>query len=226
MIQHLIFDLDRTIYPTDTRMSADISYRIKKYAADFWHVDFEEGARKRSQAVKKYGTTLDWLVEAGGFSDIEDYFASVHPENECDGLYKTPALRPLLESLPQRKIILTNSPYEHADRVLRFLEVRDLFDAICDIRMNKLKGKPAAGAFRTALELCGGTVQDSIFLDDAEGYTDGWAALGGIAVLVDPDGKKLNTPDLPGTTYCIKDIYELPALLETIELSLKNGKDD
>lgn len=217
MIKHLIFDLDRTVYPADTRMSDDISYRIKRFASEFWGLDFEEGARQRSEAVKKYGTTLDWLVEAGGFADIEAYFAAVHPSDECCGLYKTPQLRPLLESLPQDKMILTNSPYEHAQRVLEFLEVRDLFGSICDIRANNLKGKPAASAFYRALEMCGGTVQDSIFLDDAEGYTDGWARLGGIAVLVDAAGKKLNTPGLPGKTYCIKDIYELPALLKEIE---------
>ncbi|MBQ6780970.1 MAG: HAD-IA family hydrolase [Treponema sp.] len=217
MITHLIFDLDRTVYPADTKMSDDISYRIKRFASEFWGLDFEEGARQRAEAVKKYGTTLDWLVEAGGFADIEAYFAAIHPSDECCGLYKTPQLRPLLESLPQRKMILTNSPYEHADRVLNFLGVRDLFDSICDIRANNLKGKPAASAFQRALQMCGGTVENTLFLDDAEGYTDGWAALGGIAVLVDAEGMKLNTPNLLGKTYCIKDIYELPALLNQID---------
>lgn len=217
MIQHLIFDLDRTIYPADTQMSDDISFRIKRFASEFWGLDFEEGARQRAEAVKQYGTTLDWLVTAGGFDDIEGYFAAVHPKDECGGLYKTPALRPLLESLPQRKMILTNSPYEHADRVLRFLEVRDLFDSICDIRANDLKGKPAPTSFQKALEMCGGTLEDTIFLDDAEGYTDGWARLGGTAVLVCPEGKTLNTPGLPGKTYWLKDIYGLPELLKTLD---------
>ena len=153
MIKNLIFDLDRTVYPAHCEMSNSISFLIKKYASDFWHVDFEEGAKLRSAAVRKFGTTLDWLVEAGGFTDIEDYFAAVHPADECKGLYPLPGLRPLLTSLPQTKVILTNSPYEHADRVLSFLGVRDLFCAICDIRMNKLKGKPAATAYEKALEL-------------------------------------------------------------------------
>ena len=113
-------------------------------------------------------------------------------------------------------MILTNSPYEHADRVLKFLGVRDLFDSICDIRANNLKGKPAASAFNKALEMCGGSLEDSIFLDDAEGYTDGWARLGGTAVLVCPEGKRLHTPGLPGKTYWIKDIYALPSLLEKL----------
>ena len=100
--------------------------------------------------------------------------------------------------------------------MLEFLGVRDLFDSICDIRMNNLKGKPAASAFQNALSLCGGSIENTVFLDDAEGYTDGWARLGGIAVLVDERGPHLNTPNLPGKTYCIKDIYELPALLEKL----------
>mgnify|MGYP002627285227 FL=1 len=216
MIKHLIFDLDRTVYPAHTEMGNRISYLIKKYAADFWHVDFDEGAKLRHKALLKYGTTLDWLVEEGGFTDIEAYFAFVHPEDECSGLPKAPALLPLLESLPQRKLILTNSPYEHAERVLRHLGVREQFDAICDIRMNKLHGKPAADAFYKALELCGGTISDTLFLDDCEGYTDGWAALGGTAVLVSEEPPELCTAGLAGKTVQIKDIYELPALLASL----------
>lgn len=215
-VKHLIFDLDCTIYPAHCKMSENISYLIKKYASDFWRVDFEEGARLRQDAVRKYGTTLDWLVEAGGFTDIEGYFAFVHPEDECKGLCKDPSLRPLLASIPCNKVILTNSPYEHAERVLQFLGVRDLFDAICDIRMNGLKGKPAAPAYEKALSLCGGTVADTLFLDDAEGYTDGYAALGGTAVLVRDCAPSLNTQGLPGRTLHIRDIHELPALLESL----------
>lgn len=216
MITHLIFDLDRTVYPARTEMGSRISYLIKKYAADFWHVSFDEGARLRRDAVLTYGTTLDWLVEAGGFTDIEDYFATVHPADECSGLPQAPALRPLLESLPQQKLILTNSPYEHADRVLRHLGVRDLFSHICDIRMNGLHGKPAASAFYKALELCGGTVSDTLFLDDCESYTDGWAALGGTAVLVGDEAPTLCTQGLAGRTVQIADIYALPALLSSL----------
>ncbi len=215
-IKHIIFDLDCTLYPADSAMSRDISYRIKKYAADFWQVDFEEGVRQRKEAIKKHGTTLDWLVEDGGLSDIEDYFAAVHPENECDGLAKAPELRPLLASLPYNKVILTNAPYEHADRVLTFLEVRDLFDAICDIRQNGLKGKPAASAYERALSLCNGTVQDTLFLDDEEGYANGYAALGGTAVLVTKRERKSSSPGFPGSVIQIPDIYALPALLESI----------
>lgn len=216
MIEHLIFDLDRTLYPLHTEMSDRISYLTKKFVADFWHVSLEEGSKMRHDGVVKYGTTLDWLMSAGGFKDVDGYFKTVHPDNECEGLPKAPALRPLLESLPQKKMILTNSPAEHAERVLKFLGVRDLFDSICDLRMNHMKGKPYASAFNTALRMCGGTIENTLFLDDAEGYTDGWVALGGTAVLVNEGGMKLHTPNLAGRTLVIKDIYELPSLLQTL----------
>lgn len=215
-ITHLIFDLDCTVYPAHTPMGDGISYRINKYASDFWHVDFATGAKMRRTALLQYGTTLDWLVEAGGFTDIEDYFAYVHPEDECSGLPPEPRLRPLLEALPQKKLILTNAPYEHAERVLRHLGVRDLFCAICDIRMNSLRGKPAAAAFYKALELCGGTLEHTLFLDDCEGYTDGWAALGGTAVLVSAEPPHARTQGLRGKTMQIEDIYALPALLASL----------
>ena len=157
---------------------------------------------------------------------MEGFFRHVHPENEADELKEDPGLRPFLQSIEIPKIICTNAPREHAERVLKKLNVIDLFSEICDIRDFNLQGKPYPSAFKIALKKAGGTIENSIFIDDMLKYTDGWESLGGTAVLVgNKNGHHLNPeaaaknkekPLHPGRTLKIESIYKLPDILSLL----------
>lgn len=218
MIKHLIFDLDKTVYSESSRMSEGISRRIIGFCAKFLNVDFGDVILIRENALKKYETTLEWLKSLGlSESGVEEYFSYVHPKDEISELEVDPNLRGLLQSIDLPKVILTNSPKEHAEHVLRHLGVRDLFhDEISDIRKNKMKGKPYEFAYKNALDIIGGKIDDTLFLDDWGVYVAGYAALGGTAVQV---GSAPLPPDhflLPGKVFQIKDIYELPVFLKSL----------
>src|SRR5574344_393576 len=228
MITHLIFDLDDTLYPSTAKMGDGITYRMLAFVADYLKVSFEEGKRLRARDMPQYGTTLEWLMAAHGLKDQESFFAAVHPDDETKDLDYDPNVRPFLENIKQHKVILTNAPREHAERVLDFLNVRDLFDGIIDIRKNDLRGKPYERAYRNALELIHGTVQNTLFLDDAQKYTEGYVRLGGDAVLVGPQQNpfdvkpnlKVPLPPVPGVkhgrTMPIDSIYGLAEILGTV----------
>lgn len=228
MITHLIFDLDDTLYPSTAKMGDGITYRMLAFVADYLKVSFEEGRRLRARDMPSYGTTLEWLMGAHGLKDQESFFAAVHPAEETNDLDPDPNLRPFLETIKLPKVILTNAPKEHADRVLDFLNVRDLFDGIVDIRKNNLKGKPYEYAYRNALNLTDGTVNDTLFLDDARKYTDGWTRLGGDAILVGPQKNPfdikanmnvllLPVPDVhSGNTMHIDSVYGLTEILSNL----------
>jgi putative hydrolase of the HAD superfamily len=194
--------------------------------ADFFHVSFEEAVKLRKKNLPYHSTTLAWL-SSEGFHDPEAYFARVHPDNEIEELEKSPRLRPFLESLEQNKVILTNAPSEHAERVLKYLGVDDLFDAIVDVRACDLKGKPAPCAYEKALAACGGTVADTIFFDDQKKYTDGFTAIGGTAVLIgtgygaygqdgikNTNGVEENESSGTGRTIRLGSIYEFPSIVD------------
>ena len=157
-----------------------------------------------------------------GLKDIERYLAYIHPESEADELDADENLRPLLTSIDMPKSILTNSPREHAERVLEKLNVADQFESICDIRDCDFKGKPYESAYRRALEKCGHTIGDTLFLDDQRKYIDGYTALGGNAVLVGEadetsDSNTSHGSDFArGRVFRIPDIYALPTLLQQI----------
>ncbi len=216
MIKHLIFDIDDTIYSQNCKMSAGVRNRIVGYCAKFFNTSFEQALKDRNKALNTYDTTLEYL-KANGLKDIEDYFAFVHPAEEISELEMDSALRPLLESIKMPKVILTNAPSEHAEHVLNFLKVRDLFcNEISDIRRNQLKGKPFDFAYKDALSIVGGTIQDTLFLDDDPIYIKGYLKLGGFAALV---GKKQSEEDFSFAAehfFKINTIHELPALLKQI----------
>ena len=224
-VKNIIFDLDNTLYSPTSAMDAGISRRMMDAVADFLGMDLEAASELRHKNVPYYSTTLEWL-RSRGLTDVEGYFAKVHPDNEADELAYDKDLRSFLQSIEQKKIVLTNAPREHADRVLEKLKIADLFSAVVDIRACGLLGKPYANSYKIALEKCGGTIDDTIFLDDQYKYTDGFEALGGTALLVgNKNGAHLNpesaaynkdVPPHPGRTIKIESVYDLPKILSAL----------
>lgn len=224
-VKNIIFDLDNTLYSPTSAMDAGISRRMMDAVADFLGMDLDAASELRHKNVPYYSTTLEWL-RSRGLTDIEGYFAKVHPDNEADELAYDKDLRSFLQSIEQKKIVLTNAPREHADRVLEKLKIADLFCAVVDIRACGLLGKPYANSYKIALQKCGGTIDDTIFLDDQYKYTDGFEALGGTALLVgNKNGARLNpesaaynkdVPPHPGRTVKIESVYDLPKILSAL----------
>ena len=224
--KHLLFDMDNTLYPASSDMDKGITRRMLECVADFFHCDMEKATQLRAERIVHYSTTLEWL-RAEGMSDIEGFLAHVHPDNEADELLPQPKLRDFLISLNMPMSILTNAPHEHADRVLEKLGVADLFEAVTDIRDAGFNGKPYPDAYLAALRKVGATLEETLFLDDMQKYTDGWVALGGTAVLIgDQNGKPLtedaesmkqaraaNKTGKPGRTIRLQSIYEMGSLL-------------
>jgi putative hydrolase of the HAD superfamily len=219
---HLLFDMDNTLYPASSAMDKGITRRMLECVAEFFHCSMDEAIALRSERIVHYSTTLEWL-RSEGLTDIEGFLAHVHPSNEAEELPPQPGLREFLISLNMPMSILTNAPHEHADTVLGKLGIADLFEAVTDIRDAGFNGKPYPDAYLAALRKVGADIENTLFLDDMQKYTDGWVALGGTAVLIgSPNGKplaedarsmlearKANKSGKAGTTIRMKSIYEL-----------------
>lgn len=225
-IEHIIFDLDNTLYPASGAMDEGITKRMQDCIMKHFNCNREEAIQIRKENIRNHSTTLEWL-RSSGFTDVEGFFAHVHPENEADEVDFNPELRSFLMGIKIPKIILTNAPKEHAERVLKKLNVQDLFETICDIRSCDFLGKPYYTAYQKALDLCGGTIENTIFIDDLQKYTDGYAAIGGTAILLgNKTGNPLNpespavfkgTPPHPGKTIKIASLEELPMVINLLQ---------
>jgi putative hydrolase of the HAD superfamily len=212
MIRYILFDLDNTLYPVSSGMEDALHKRIVGYMSSFLGLSPEEAQGERSAGITRYGTTLEWLIHEKGFTDIDGYYAAVHPDGEEDGLAVDPALRPFLESLPVPRAILTNSPREHSDRVLKKLGITDLFTHVFDMRWNGNRGKPLPVAFYRALGVLGASPAETLFIDDYPMYVEGYLALGGAGLLLD---ERDAHPDFPHPR--IRRLRDLAAFLDLPE---------
>jgi putative hydrolase of the HAD superfamily len=194
VLKYLLFDLDNTLYSCRYGLERNVSRRIKGFAAAFLGTSTEEAWRQRHEVINKYGTCLEWLMTEKGLSDVEAYFAAVHPPGETDSLVPDPALRELLASIPIPKAILTNSPKEHADAVLEKLGLGDLFTHIFEIRQCGFIGKPRKEYFEYALRTLGANIDDVLFIDDYPNYVQGFINLGGKALLYDEEDTHKDSP--------------------------------
>ena len=208
MTKALMFDLDNTLYSEKTGMETRVLAAINEFVGAFLDLSPEAANLERRQGVKSYGTTLEWLIFSKGFDDPEAYFSYIHPEGETERMVPDPMLKALLDSLPYPKIILTNSPLEHAHRVLAALGIQDCFQAIYDIRFNGLVGKPHPKSFLRALESSCLEVESTVFVDDLPKYILGYQALGGRSILKD-EGKRYRDRGFER----IESLAELPSIL-------------
>jgi len=108
----------------------------------------------REKYFLKYGTTLRGL-QAHHNIDTEDFLAFVHDLPLKDYLTPNPILREVIASLPTRNLIFTNADSNHADRVLRALGLRDLFEKVIDVNAIAPYCKPMPESFQIAMKAAG-----------------------------------------------------------------------
>jgi len=208
MLKYLIFDLDNTLYSGRLGLEKKVERRLKAFCAEFLSVSPEEAWSQRLAAAGKHGTCLEWLMAEKGFSDAEAYFAAAHPEDEADSLEPDEDLREFLSGIKLPKAVLTNSPREHADRILAKLGIADLFTHVFDSRQRNFMGKPRREVFGHALDALGVRAQEALFVDDVPAYVEAFADLGGKALLFDETGAAKNC--------CVPKIRDLREIVRYI----------
>jgi len=164
----LLVDLDGTVYDERTGLWEQIGMRMNAYIQQMLQLSLEDTIKLRRRYYESYGTTLRGL-QIHHDVDADAYLAYVHDIPLANYLQPDPALRALLDSLPQKKYIFTNADRAHAIRTMDVLDIRDCFDGIIDVCALKYHCKPEPEAYQIALSLCGN--QDptrSIVIDDSE----------------------------------------------------------
>jgi len=182
-ITHVLFDLDETIYPTESGLMDLISERINEYMTQRLGMDPADVAATRQQYYQQYGTTGRGLYLNHGL-DAEDYLEFVHDLPVEDMLRPDPGLDSMLEGLRANKSIFTNATVGHARRVLEVLGVARHFQQIIGIAELQYVPKPDLRAYQRALELLGARAEECLLVDDRERNLAPGRSLGMTTVLV------------------------------------------
>lgn len=210
MTRYLLLDLDNTLYPASSGLAAEIGRRMSRFVATLLGIGVEEADSLRKRSVGPYGTTLMWLRAEHAFDDTEAFLEATHPARLDELIWPDRRVKEVLSTLEMPMAILTNSPIEHARRVLRRLDLDGNFDRVYDIRFNGFAGKPNPSAYEKVLEDLGWDAAEVLFVDDMPSYVEGFVALGGRSALVDESGRYAEThPHLQR----IPSVLDLPGLL-------------
>ncbi len=136
-----LIDLDNTLYPAELGVFDLVDKRINEYMIKFLGMKPEEVPRKRIEYWHTYGTTMAGLMR---HYKIDPYhFLEFTHDIELENIIKpNPKLREKLQRIDAVKIVFTNAPKKHAERILELLGVIDQFVDIFDIISADFIGKP------------------------------------------------------------------------------------
>ncbi len=180
----IFFDLDDTLYPRSAQLMRMIGERITDYIIHTIGIPADQAEAARRRWRSRYGTALRGLIEDGYTFDLDDFFRYVH-DIPLGHVAPDPELRAMLLRLPLRRVVLTNSNIEHADRVLAHLQIADCFERVIDIRALGLINKPDPRAYELALEMVGVSAGEAILVEDTPANVVPARALGMTTILVD-----------------------------------------
>jgi putative hydrolase of the HAD superfamily len=199
----LYIDLDETIYPKSHGLWQFISERINQFIVHHLQITMQEAQELRTQYLDSYGTTLNGLLNHHDIDPIE-YLDYVHDIPVEMTIQSEPELRTTLMQLSTKKYIFTNASIQHANRVLKHMDLLDLFDGIIDILALEFTNKPRKEAYEKALSLSGyPDPKNCILIDDRVANLVPAKEMGITTVLV---GEEVQDP---GVDYVIGSLNEI-----------------
>ncbi|CAN0856722.1 Uncharacterized protein C24B11.05 [Linum grandiflorum] len=193
----LLFDLDDTLYSSKLGIAGALRNNIDDFLVEKCGFSQSKAPTLRSELFKTYGSSLAGLRALGYNIDADDYHSFVHGRLPYQLIKPDPQLSNLLRTIPQRKLIFTNSDRNHAIAVLERLGLEDCFDQIiCFETMNPnlpnstrpdefpVLLKPSMDAMKIALRAADVDPRRTLFLDDNSRNVAAGKALGLRTVLV------------------------------------------
>ena len=219
LLSHILIDLDNTVYPSSSGLLDEMDRRMTLYMANLLKVPYEEAVHIRQDYRMRYGATLTALISMQKVKDPEDFLAFTHPKNLESFLSEDRELADRLDEISLPLSILTNSPLEHAERVLKLLGIRRCFHNIFDLRFNHMQGKPSLSVYKNVLHELGMSPQQVLFIDDHIDYLLPFRGLGGRVLLVQENGDLSDEDGIPRIRRLVelRDFLQKRCTVSTLE---------
>jgi putative hydrolase of the HAD superfamily len=202
----ILFDLDNTLYLPEHELFTLVDQRIISYMVEVVGIPREDVDDLRRSYWQRYGLTMRGLMRHHGI-DPEDYLAYVHDVDVAGRLRPDPELRRALQALPLRRVIFTNSSFDHSVRVLNALGLSDTFEEIFDIRVAGYLPKPYPEPYRAVLSRIGAAADRCIMVEDSAENLRTAKELGMGTILVG------NGATHPFVDVTVRDAVEVPEAL-------------
>jgi putative hydrolase of the HAD superfamily len=188
-VETWVFDLDNTLYPHHLNLWHQVDERIRDYIVGFLKISHDEAFRLQKDYYQRYGTTMRGLMEEHGLQP--DQFLEMVHQIDHTPLTPNPALGAAIAQLSGRKLILTNGTREHADAVIRRLDIAQHFDDIFDIKAADLEPKPRPQVYDRFLARHHVDPKKAAIFEDLARNLEVPHARGMTTVLVVPEGARV-----------------------------------
>jgi putative hydrolase of the HAD superfamily len=163
-IEAWVFDLDNTLYPSDSDLWPKIDERITLFLMNRFGLDGLSGRALQKYYYQRHGTTLRGLIDEG-LVDPAEFLAFVH-DIDRSSLAPNMALAAEIAALPGRKLIFTNGSRDHALRTAAQLGLEGAFEDVFDIVAANMIPKPAIAAYRAFFDRYGIDPEHAAMFED------------------------------------------------------------
>ena len=189
-----IFDLDNTLYPVTKDLLSEIDAQMSSFVSNFLNIDLIESRKVQKKYFREYGLTLRGLMIHHKL-DPDVFFREMAPKN-LEKIQPNPALGDIINSLPGRKLIYTNSAREHAELVLERLGIRSVFEGVFDIKAANYVPKPAEEPYQKMCEQFFIEPHTTLMVDDIARNLRPASALGMTTVWMQTNAEWAETSDV------------------------------
>ncbi len=179
-----VFDLDNTLYPAECEYMALIEGRMTDFVMRQTGLDWDAARALQKSYFHEHGTTLAGLMANHGI-DPQAFLDEVH-EVSMDRLLPDADLRAAVARLPGRRLVFTNGGSRHAERVLRRLEIDDLFEAVFHLEAADFVPKPNLATYHALTSRHAVEPARSAFFEDSEKNLKPAFDIGMTTVMVGP----------------------------------------
>ena len=171
-----IFDLDNTLYKSNTNLFSQIEKKIGTYVAQTLCINESDAKFEQKRLFHKYGSTLRGLMTEHRI-EPEMFLEYVH-DIDYSILDYDEELNSALKELPGKKLIYTNGSNKHAVNVVERLGIMNHVDGFFDIVNADFKPKPDPKPLDKFIDKFGINPTYSLMIEDMLQNLEPAAALG------------------------------------------------
>ncbi|OOF93371.1 hypothetical protein ASPCADRAFT_209300 [Aspergillus carbonarius ITEM 5010] len=210
------FDIDNCLYSRACNVQEQMKTLIRQFFITHLSLTPNEARTLHQKYHQEYGFTIEGLSRHHQITPLVFNQEVDHALPLEKLITPDPQLRKLLLDIDRTKVklwLFTNAYINHAKRVVKLLQVEDLFEGItyCDYAKVPLVGKPTKEMYEKAEREAGVLGKEMCyFVDDSymnckQASERGWKAIH----LVEP---MLSVPRTPASPYLIHSLEELRVL--------------
>ncbi|KAL4910001.1 hypothetical protein BDW74DRAFT_46557 [Aspergillus multicolor] len=207
------FDIDNCLYSRKSNIHDEMQKLIHEFFVNHLSLSSDDAHMLHTKYYREYGLAIEGLTRHHKIDPLE-FNRLVDDALPLDDILKPdPKLRQLLEDINRDKVklwLLTNAYVNHGKRVVKLLEVDDLFEGItyCDYANPPLICKPSQMMYDKAERDAGATDKTECYFVDDSGLNCKAAAARGwqVAHIVEPE---LPAPAVPASQFQIRSLEEL-----------------